>query len=53
MVTKDDAGLAEVELAKLALEKATDQRIKDFSQKTADDHQKANDELMTIDGFVV
>lgn len=43
-----DAGLAEVELGKLALEKATDQRIKDFAQKMVNDHQKANDELMTI-----
>lgn len=43
-----DAGLAEVELGKLALEKATDQRIKDFAKKMVDDHQRANDELMTI-----
>ncbi len=43
-----DAGLAEVELGKLAQEKATDQRIKDFARKMVDDHQKANDELMTI-----
>jgi putative membrane protein len=43
-----DAGLAEVELGKLALEKATDQRVKDFAKKMVDDHQRANDELMTI-----
>ncbi len=43
-----DAGLAEVELGKLALEKATDQRIKDFAKKMVDDHQQAGDELMTI-----
>lgn len=43
-----DASLAEVELGKLALEKATDQRVKDFAQKMISDHQKANDELMTI-----
>ncbi|SEL29419.1 DUF4142 domain-containing protein [Parapedobacter koreensis] len=43
-----DAGLAEVELGKLALEKAADQRIKDFAKKMIADHQKANDELMTI-----
>src|SRR5690606_3656131 len=43
-----DAGLAEVELGKLAQEKATDQRIKDSAQKMVNDHQKANDELMTI-----
>ncbi len=43
-----DANLAEIELGKLALEKATDQRIKDFAQRMVSDHQKANDELMTI-----
>lgn len=43
-----DAGLAEVELGKLAQEKASDQRIKNFAQKMVNDHQKANDELMTI-----
>jgi len=43
-----DAGLAEIELGKLALEKASDQRIKDFAEKMVSDHEKANDELMTI-----
>jgi|SRR5690606_16498882 len=43
-----DANLAEIELGKLALEKATDQRLKDFAQRMVSDHQKANDELMTI-----
>ncbi len=43
-----DAGLAEIELGKLALEKATDQRIKDFAQQMVSDHQKANEELMAI-----
>lgn len=43
-----DANLAEIELGKLALEKATDQRVKDFAQRMVSDHQKANDELMTI-----
>jgi len=35
-------------LGKLALEKASDQRIKDFAEKMVSDHEKANDELMTI-----
>lgn len=43
-----DAGLAEIELGKLAMEKASDQRVKDFAQRMVTDHQKANDELMTI-----
>jgi len=43
-----DAGLAEIELGKLAMEKATDQRIKDFAQRMVADHQKANDELKSI-----
>ncbi|MEC3881663.1 DUF4142 domain-containing protein [Parapedobacter sp. 10938] len=43
-----DAGLAEIELGKLAVEKATDQRLKDFAQRMVTDHQKANDELMAI-----
>jgi len=43
-----DASLAEIELGKLALEKATDQRVKDFAQQMVSDHQKANDELMAI-----
>lgn len=43
-----DASLAEVQLAKLALERATDQQVKDYAQQMIDDHNRANDELMTI-----
>lgn len=43
-----DANLAEIELGKLAMEKATDQRLKGFAQRMVSDHQKANEELMTI-----
>jgi putative membrane protein len=38
-------GLTEVELGKLATQKASDQKVKDFGQKMVDDHTKANDEL--------
>lgn len=43
-----DAGLAEIELGKLALERASDPRIKEFAKTMVDEHNKANDELMTI-----
>lgn len=43
-----DAGLAEIQLGKMALERASDQRVKDYAQMMVDDHNKANDELMTI-----
>ncbi|MCU1257916.1 MAG: outer membrane protein [Bryobacterales bacterium] len=41
-------GMAEVELGKLATQKASDQRVKQFGQKMVDDHSKANDELKEI-----
>jgi putative membrane protein len=41
-------GMAEVELGKLAAEKAASQDVKQFGQKMADDHGKANDELKSI-----
>ena len=43
-----DAGIAEIERGKLAEEKASDPRIKEFARKMVSDHQKANDELMTL-----
>ena len=43
-----DASLAEIELGKLAMEKATDKRVKDFAQRMVTDHQKASNELMKI-----
>jgi len=45
-VAKD--GLAEVELGKLAAEKASSDQVKQFAQKMVDDHSKANDELKSI-----
>jgi putative membrane protein len=41
-------GETEVALGKLAAEKATSADVKAFGQKMADDHGKANDELMKL-----
>jgi putative membrane protein len=41
-------GMAEVELGKLAADKATKDDVKKFGQRMADDHGKANDELKSL-----
>jgi putative membrane protein len=41
-------GLAEVELGKLAAEKASSDDVKKFGQRMADEHGKANDELKQV-----
>lgn len=41
-------GMAEVELGKLAQEKAKDQKVKDFGSMMVKDHGKANEELKAI-----
>jgi putative membrane protein len=41
-------GMEEVELGKLAQQKASSQRVKNFGQMMVDDHSKANDQLKTI-----
>jgi putative membrane protein len=41
-------GLAEVELGKLASEKASNDAVKQFGQRMVDDHGKAGDELKKI-----
>jgi putative membrane protein len=41
-------GLAEVELGKLAQEKASSDQVKQFGKRMVDDHSKANDELKSI-----
>lgn len=38
-------GLTEVELGKVAAQKASDPKVKEFAQKMVDDHTKANEEL--------
>jgi putative membrane protein len=41
-------GMAEVELGKLAADKASTDAVKKFGQRMVDDHSKANDELKTL-----
>lgn len=41
-------GMMEVELGKVAQQKAQDPRVKNFGQMMVDDHSKANDELKGI-----
>ncbi len=41
-------GLAEVELGKLASEKASNDGVKQFGKRMADDHAKANEELVKL-----
>ena len=40
-----EGGMAEVELGKLAQEKASSSEVKDFAKKMMEDHSKANDDL--------
>lgn len=42
------AGMAEVELGKLALNKSTNAQVKEFATMMVSDHGKANEELMTL-----
>src|SRR5262249_4074873 len=41
-------GIAEVELGKLASEKANNPEVKSFAQRMVTDHSKANDELKAL-----
>ena len=45
-----DGGQAEVQMAQLAAEKASNPEVKAFAQKLVDDHSKVNEELKTIAG---
>lgn len=41
-------GMAEVELGKMATEKASNPEVKKFGQRMVDDHSKANDQLKQV-----
>jgi putative membrane protein len=41
-------GLEEVELGKLAVQKASNEKVKQFGQRMVDDHSKASDELKSV-----
>ena len=41
-------GMAEVELGRMAADKATRQDVKDFAKMMVDDHSRANDELKSL-----
>jgi putative membrane protein len=43
-----EGGLAEVELGKLAADKAVSPEVKQFGQRMVDDHSKANDQLKQV-----
>ncbi|MDQ3290583.1 MAG: DUF4142 domain-containing protein [Bacteroidota bacterium] len=48
MLTAASAGMMEVELGKLAQEKASNADVKAFGQRMVEDHGKANAELKTV-----
>jgi len=41
-------GMSEVELGKLAVQKSSNDQVKQFAQKMVDDHTKANDQLKQV-----
>jgi putative membrane protein len=48
MMTAAMGGMAEVEMARLALEKSSSDAVKQYAQKMIDDHTAANNELMQV-----
>src|SRR5688572_13709892 len=47
-VAAAEGGMLEVQLAQLALTKATSPKVKEFAQSMVDDHSKANEELKSL-----
>ena len=48
--TAAEAGMAEVELGKLAVQRAADPSVKEFAQRMVEDHTRANGQLKTLAG---
>jgi len=48
MMTAATGGMAEVEMARLALEKSGSDAVKQYARKMIDDHTAANNELMQV-----
>jgi putative membrane protein len=48
MMTAAMGGMAEVEMARLALQKSTNESVKQYAQKMIDDHTMAGDELKRL-----
>ncbi len=48
MVKAASGGMLEVELGKMATERASSQEVKDFGRKMVEDHTKANNELKAL-----
>lgn len=48
MMTAGEGGIAEVALARLALERASSDAVKQYAQRMVDDHTKAGEELMQL-----
>jgi putative membrane protein len=48
MMTAAQGGMAEIEMARVALERASSEEVKTYAQRMIDDHTKSGEELMGI-----